>query len=55
MSSDDHHPRISEVFEYAGDPVGWDDGRSMECGLQRGNGVCDISFSILSNEYFLEE
>ena len=28
MSSDDHHPRISEVFEYAGDPVGWDDGRS---------------------------
>ncbi|WP_167648091.1 hypothetical protein [Mameliella alba] len=55
MSSDDHHPRISEVFEYAGDPVGWDDGRSMECGHQRGNGVCDISFSIMSNEHFLEE
>jgi hypothetical protein len=32
MSSDDHRARISEVFEYAGDPVGWDDGRSMECG-----------------------
>ena len=55
LSSDDHHPRISEVFEYAGDPVGGDDGRSMECGHQRGNGVCDISFSILSNEHFLEE
>lgn len=55
MSSDDHHPRISEVFEYDGDPVGWDDGRSMECGHQRGNGVCDISFTILSNEHFLEE
>lgn len=55
MSSDDHHPRISEAFEYAGDPVGWDDGRTMECGHQRGNGVCDISFTILSNKHFLEE
>jgi hypothetical protein len=55
MSTDDRHLRISEVFEYAGDPVGWDDGRSMECGHQRGNSVCNISFSVLSNEHFLEE
>lgn len=55
MSSDDHHQRISEVFEYDGDPVGWDDGRVMDCGHQSGNGVCGISVSILSNEHFLEE
>ncbi len=55
MSSDDHHPRISEVYEYAGDTVGWDDGRSMECGHQRGNSICNISFAVLSNEHFLEE
>lgn len=55
MSSDDHHQRISEAFEYEDDPVGWDDGRTMKCGHQRGNGVCDISFTILSNKHFLEE
>uniref|UniRef100_A4WWK7 Uncharacterized protein n=1 Tax=Cereibacter sphaeroides (strain ATCC 17025 / ATH 2.4.3) TaxID=349102 RepID=A4WWK7_CERS5 len=55
MSSDDRYPRISEALEYEGDPVGWDDGRTMECGHQRGNGVCDISFTVLSNEHFREE
>lgn len=55
MSSDDHNTRISEVFEYEGNPVGWDDGRTMECSHQRGNDVCGITFSILSNEHFLEE
>jgi len=55
MSSKDHDPRISEVFEYEAEPVAWDDGRTLECGHQRGNGVCDISFSLLSNEHFQEE
>ncbi|WP_299557948.1 hypothetical protein [uncultured Sulfitobacter sp.] len=38
MSCNDHHPRISEVFEYAGVSVGWDDGRFMKCSHQRGTG-----------------
>ncbi|MEZ5721684.1 MAG: hypothetical protein R3D59_08450 [Paracoccaceae bacterium] len=55
MGSDDSSPRISEAFEYHGDPVGWDDGRSMKCGHRRGNGICGISTVMLSNEHFLEE
>lgn len=55
MSSDDHNPRISDVFEYGSEAVGWDDGRTLECGHQRGNGFCDISFALLSNEHFQEE
>ncbi len=40
VSSKDHNPRISEVFEYEEEPVGWDDGRDLKCGHQRGNGFC---------------
>lgn len=55
VSSKDHNPRISEVFEYEEEPVGWDDGRDLKCGHQRGNGFCGVSFMLLSNAHFLEE
>ena len=55
MTTDDKRERISDVFEYDGDPRVWSDGREIECHHQRGNGECGISFGVLSNKHFLDE
>jgi len=55
LNSDDKKQRVSTVFEYEGDPHGWDDGRVMACRHQKRNGSCDISFKVLSNNHFEEE
>lgn len=47
--------RVSQAFEYAGDPHAWTDGRGMECQFQRMSGPCGSRFAILSNEHLLEE
>lgn len=50
---DDH--RMSTVFECARFPKSWVDARSLQCQHMRGNGTCDISFSVLSNVHLDEE
>ena len=51
LDGDDKHPRISQAFEYAGDPRAWEDGRVLICHHQKGNSECGVSFSVLSNEH----
>lgn len=55
MISDDERERISDVFQFDGDPRVWVDGREVICHHKRGNGECGISFGVLSNEQFLEK
>ncbi len=47
--------RISDAFEYAEEPVRWEDGRAMVCEHQHGNGQCGVSFNVLSNQHLLDE
>lgn len=55
LSGDSKNQRISQAFEYEGDPHAWDDGRVMVCRHQKGNGECGVSFNILSNDHLLDE
>jgi len=55
LNGDDKATRISQVFEYQGDPHAWDDGRNLICHHQKRNRTCGVSFNILSNEHLLDE
>jgi hypothetical protein len=47
--------RVSRFLEYEGDPHAWEDGRSLICRHQRGNGECRVGTIILSNAHLAEE
>ena len=49
------HRRTSTVFEYEDDPHTWMDRKSMQCRHRVGEGFCDASFEILSNEHLAAE
>ncbi|WP_245540954.1 hypothetical protein [Octadecabacter antarcticus] len=55
LDGDDKASRVSQVFEYQGDPHAWDDGRNLICHHQKGNRTCEVSFNIFSNEHLLDE
>ena len=43
--------RVSGVFEFEGEPVGWTDNRNLQCLHRRGNDVCGSGLNLLSNEH----
>lgn len=55
LNGDDKNRRMSNVFEYEGDPHEWDDGRQLTCHHQKRNRSCGISFSLLSNNHYEDE
>jgi len=42
LSGDDKATRVSQVFEYKGNPRVWDDGRNLICHHQKGNRTCEV-------------
>lgn len=55
LQGDSKELRISTAFEYEDDPHEWNDGRSMQCLHLHKNGVCGVSFTVLSNEHLKDE
>ncbi len=47
--------RETDAFEFASDPVGWTDGRTLICQHMRGNGDCGVGFTLMSNRHFDDE
>ena len=53
--SGDNLHRVTDAFEFAGDPRAWNDGRVLVCQHLRGNSECGVRTRLISNEAYEEE